>query len=298
MTLATQMEGDRERYQRYLCGREWGLLKEAVRKRCNGICERCHANPMDHVHHLTYVRKYRELLEDLQAQCVGCHEFTHGKRDRDPALDAPPMLWGNRIDTVYLAGRISGGHGNWRSEILPGWTADNGRGGVPDWHGFYSANLGGKHDRVPLPDGRTIGYAGPFWKDIWSGHGGGLGPHAFGDADYEFDGHGTGSSTLVDPGGLAWACMNFAKTASLFFAWLDSRDCIGTLVEIGAAHDSVCVVASPKWDRELWLPCAIADRFIVADTAGKAWEWLWKNPALTHKLGAVRDTLGPSEYDR
>jgi hypothetical protein len=50
---------ERERYQRYLCGREWGVLKEAVRRRCRGICERCNHYPMDHVHHLTYARKYQ-----------------------------------------------------------------------------------------------------------------------------------------------------------------------------------------------------------------------------------------------
>lgn len=31
MTIARTQDSDRERYQRYLCSREWAILKEAVR---------------------------------------------------------------------------------------------------------------------------------------------------------------------------------------------------------------------------------------------------------------------------
>jgi 5-methylcytosine-specific restriction endonuclease McrA len=58
---------DKEKYQAYLCSREWAEKREAVRKRAGGKCERCSTLPMDAVHHLTYVRKYNEDLEDLQA---------------------------------------------------------------------------------------------------------------------------------------------------------------------------------------------------------------------------------------
>jgi hypothetical protein len=37
-----------EKYQAYLCSREWAERKEAVKKRCGGICERCHTNPAEH----------------------------------------------------------------------------------------------------------------------------------------------------------------------------------------------------------------------------------------------------------
>lgn len=78
------IEDDREKYAAYLCSREWAEKREAVRDRCGGKCERCGRLPMDHVHHLTYERKYREKLEDLQASCKYCHEFAHGKSDFDP----------------------------------------------------------------------------------------------------------------------------------------------------------------------------------------------------------------------
>jgi hypothetical protein len=83
---------DREKYKAYLCSREWALLRNEVRKRCGGICERCNDNEMECVHHLTYARKYRERLEDLAGWCNACHEFTHGKTDHDPAAYSPQTL--------------------------------------------------------------------------------------------------------------------------------------------------------------------------------------------------------------
>lgn len=93
MQTATRWQdiaGDsKDKYGLYLCSREWCELREAVRTRSGNICERCKRNPMDAAHHLTYVRKYAERLEDLQAICNGCHEFTHGKSDFDPAAFIP-----------------------------------------------------------------------------------------------------------------------------------------------------------------------------------------------------------------
>lgn len=79
------IEDPKERYAAYLCSPEWGNLRRQVKDRCNGICERCCSNPLHSVHHLTYIRKYRELLEDLQGVCFGCHEFIHGHSTIDPA---------------------------------------------------------------------------------------------------------------------------------------------------------------------------------------------------------------------
>lgn len=75
----------KEKYSLYLCSREWAEKREEVRRRSDGICERCFYNPMDACRHLTYERKYCEELDDLQAICSGCHNFTHGKSDEDPA---------------------------------------------------------------------------------------------------------------------------------------------------------------------------------------------------------------------
>jgi hypothetical protein len=79
-------------YNEYLASREWSLKREAVRVRCNGTCERCGANEMHAVHHLTYERKGNEALTDLQGVCEGCHEFIHAKSTYDPLSDVldPP----------------------------------------------------------------------------------------------------------------------------------------------------------------------------------------------------------------
>lgn len=78
------VESDKEKYQKYLCSREWAEKREAVRERAGGRCERCRVLPMEACHHLTYARKYNEQLDDLQAICNACHDFTHGKSDFDP----------------------------------------------------------------------------------------------------------------------------------------------------------------------------------------------------------------------
>ncbi len=76
---------NKSEYQTYLASREWALKREAVRQRAGNKCERCIVGPCDQVHHLTYERIGAEKLEDLQALCVGCHEFLSGKpRSLDP----------------------------------------------------------------------------------------------------------------------------------------------------------------------------------------------------------------------
>jgi hypothetical protein len=93
---------EREKYQAYLCSREWAEKKEAVHSRAGGKCERCKTLPIGAVHHLTYARKYAETLEDLAAWCNPCHAFTHRKLKIDPA--AWPRITG------YVSVCLSTGH--------------------------------------------------------------------------------------------------------------------------------------------------------------------------------------------
>lgn len=74
----------KEKYAAYLCSREWSEKRAAVRERSGGICERCNTYNADHCHHLTYIRKYDERLEDLQDVCEPCHSYIHGHSDLDP----------------------------------------------------------------------------------------------------------------------------------------------------------------------------------------------------------------------
>lgn len=80
---------NQEERHRYMASREWAILREKVRERSGGYCERCHLIEMAAVHHLTYIRLGREDLEDLQAICGRCHEFLSGKSDLDPRTQMP-----------------------------------------------------------------------------------------------------------------------------------------------------------------------------------------------------------------
>ena len=89
MSLADwrSIANEKEKYAAYLCSREWAEKKESIRQRSHGRCERCTYGNFDACHHLTYIRKYDERLEDLQAICNECHRYVHGKSYIDPALD-------------------------------------------------------------------------------------------------------------------------------------------------------------------------------------------------------------------
>jgi hypothetical protein len=72
-------------YHRYLASREWALLKQSVRERSHGTCERCRRRPHDHTHHVTYEPIGQERLDDLLGVCEPCHMFLSGIALHDPA---------------------------------------------------------------------------------------------------------------------------------------------------------------------------------------------------------------------
>jgi hypothetical protein len=278
---------DKEKYQAYLCSREWCARREAVRKRSDGKCERCRVNEMDHVHHLTYARKYDEPLDDLQALCKQCHEFTHGKSNHDPRAYAPVFIKkGKPIRSVYLAGKITGD--GWRGEIVEGWSIQ--RGSPFTWDAVVDSE--GKEwvvaeAAIDAACGAKLDYVGPWWSDLGElcGHvcaSGCTEPHAYG---YEWrDFHGTKepvdakkreqSARLVTKNVQAAVC-----NCDLLFAWINSDDCFGTIFEIGMAvsmKKTVVIATPPSFDCEqMWLPRRFAAVTLLADTAGDAWRQLW-----------------------
>lgn len=68
----------RPNYVLYLQSDAWKRISEEVRKRARGRCEKCRQNPIEDIHHLTYVRLGCERLEDLRALCRLCHQASHG----------------------------------------------------------------------------------------------------------------------------------------------------------------------------------------------------------------------------
>ena len=74
----------KERYHEYLRSDDWRCLVRQIKKRCDGICERCQVNDMADTHHLTYSRVFHERLDDLLGVCRSCHEYLSGKSQFDP----------------------------------------------------------------------------------------------------------------------------------------------------------------------------------------------------------------------
>jgi hypothetical protein len=267
-----------EKYQRYLASREWGLLKEQVRRRAGGKCERCRWNPMHSVHHLTYARKYQELPEDLRGVCNPCHEYEHGKRSRDPILDTPIILFGHTLRSVYLAGPITGDP--WRKTITNHdsehelldefWISNNERWPEGGYGGCY------------LPDKRSLGFMGPMWMSVDSGgHNQDPVPdrqHASVENFATY--HGDDAREVV-----AAECIKAIRRSDLCFAWLPRTDCYGTLVEIGVARQicRVTIVAVPPTFPffEAWFPLAAASAVVVAETPSEAWGKMWSGDVMS-----------------
>jgi 5-methylcytosine-specific restriction endonuclease McrA len=65
-------------YKQYLQSPQWQAKRRKILHRAGYRCELCRkAKPLQ-VHHLTYERKFRERLGDLQAVCDRCHRRIHG----------------------------------------------------------------------------------------------------------------------------------------------------------------------------------------------------------------------------
>lgn len=78
-----------EQWARYMASPQWECLTASVRARANHLCERCQGAPIDEVHHLTYRRRFRERLTDLQGLCNPCHAYCHRYKLGQPWLEDP-----------------------------------------------------------------------------------------------------------------------------------------------------------------------------------------------------------------
>lgn len=226
---------DREKYQAYLASREWALMRNKVIARSGGICERCKVNRMDHVHHMTYIRKYNEKPEDLRALCKPCHDFTHGKSHTDPLRMVPAMFDGRVIKSIYLAGTCEpsfirtdedGDEMNWRHSITEAYFVGHKENAPSSSHGF-----------VQLSSGKKLAYTGPFIEY----------DHCCCSNESHGSVYRSKEETIRD-------ATNAIIRADLVFAWIDRQDCFGTLAEIGFARGigKSVVVAGPASNPEMW----------------------------------------------
>ena len=66
-------------YQEYLRSEQWRAKRQMIIKREKNICQGCHNNPIEEVHHATYSNIGDELLFQLVGLCSDCHRRTHKK---------------------------------------------------------------------------------------------------------------------------------------------------------------------------------------------------------------------------
>lgn len=272
-----------EKYNAYLCSREWNVKKEAVHERSGGWCERCRVNRAEQVHHLTYSRKFSEPLEDLLHLCRGCHKFISGKSDEDPRPRRK----------IYLAGKVS--KRCWRHKIVRDLRS-------ADW------------ENAPLRsavcvNGEAFDYVGPFFVSCDHGCYHGDGTHGcLGDNQVEeVEGElieqpwasvcGSGNASdilgnqnwngdflerndLIDNHGCRLGsdgevlvirkCVEAIRLADVVMAWIDRPDCFGTLYELGVASANAELwigFASDALRSDMWFVAHSADRFCVAGSA-------------------------------
>ena len=253
---------EKEKYALYLASREWSVLKESVKKRSGGICERCKLNKSNAVHHLTYARKYMERLDDLQDICNPCHEFTHGKREDDPA-NTGVDVFGVKVKSVYLAGRISGDAAFWRGLILEDW---------PERYCFIEGEMSSfgnaNAPKVKVPDHTSVlSYSGPFWCL----------PNM---AEFPDFGKYCEPHTRQD---IPRLCHSAIRKSDLVFAYIDSQAAYGTFTEIGIARGLnklvvVCVLSGLDI-HDIWFPVSLGNRIIESDGPKDGWVSFWKEVA-------------------
>lgn len=67
----------RRRYNLHLNSDKWRAIRAKVLSRAGGMCEGCGVQQAVQVHHLHYKRLGNEMLFDLVAVCLVCHEQIH-----------------------------------------------------------------------------------------------------------------------------------------------------------------------------------------------------------------------------
>jgi len=191
-----------------------------------------------------------------------------------------PVLFGKEIRSVYLAGKIAD---PWRDVIV-------GNGESGDWshanHGICSGNMIEEDGSwnvvrgcVNVPGCTNIDLTGPYWNtdlDEWAGHG-----HAGLVAKHAPQTHACGGAQDWHSRMATMArCRRAINRCDLFFAWIDSMDAYGTLVEIGLAVKCNCKIAigfGPRTNFDLWFAASLSDTFLVASGPLDAWSRLWSD---------------------
>lgn len=67
----------RQLYLKYLKSIEWEEKRKLVLERENNKCQKCGTTTNLQIHHWTYIRLFKEELDDLFCLCEPCHNLLH-----------------------------------------------------------------------------------------------------------------------------------------------------------------------------------------------------------------------------
>lgn len=213
-----------------------------------------------HVHHANGYRNGLMPWEypdrELKTLCENCHNQEHAP--------VKPLK-------IYLAGKIE--HTCWRHSIV----TDLRNGGATGSCGDYIND-----DEFPsVLEGSIFGfhhYVGPFFTSC--DHGCFHGPGTHGSAAHEFDDRDENNPKIIGynaehrNAAFHRAVVGIAS-CDLFFAWIDSIDCFGTIAEIGMAHGMAKPIAlgvTPSFPDDLWFVNQCANFTTLAGNPKEALE--------------------------
>jgi hypothetical protein len=177
------------------------------------------------------------------------------------------------VKSFYLAGKITGT--TWRDTIVTEWSFENNSSSY--WQAYTDYEDDGTWSVVPCActvlESIALDYTGPWWRDPF-GHGScrdSSWPHGYAN---EF------TEDAADKRQIANAIAKAIVASDLVFAWIDSHDCYGTLLEVGYAKGlgkTVVAVFSDAIDtRELWLAQTAATYSLTAESPREGWDEFWR----------------------
>lgn len=233
-----------QRLNEYYQSPEWAK-KRNERLKIDGFkCAKCGFTRALEVHHINYERIYHEdVSRDLITLCKKCHHEIEAQKK-----SSNPILENAENHSVYLAGKIS--KSGWREQLAPyrdllqvdAPTADE------------LANLS-----IDFNDGLTV--TGPFFISCDHGCYHGEGKHGVGAVQdvhniHHFNEWAGCCGEFYSRDDVFAICKKQIERAEIVFAFIDCRDCYGTLGEIGYAYalgkDVIILFSDKDIKRDMW----------------------------------------------
>jgi len=166
------------------------------------------------------------------------------------------------IEAVYIAGKME--DDMWRHQFFDAYDA-------PEDHMYqlqWNPLTIGSGDPWPTKSEVTVcglTYTGPFFVDVYGGHGYGYIDGEAHGSNVEKAGYYERVEDLEEKRNQVqqW-CFRAIQRADLVFAWIDGIDCYGTIAEIGYAKamGKLIWIASPRRYDDLWFVYCMADETV------------------------------------